>query len=292
MSNNKQKLVLGTVQFGLPYGVSNNEGQVSRTVIRQLLNSAKNADITTLDTAIAYGDSEKALGLQDLQDFDIISKIFEISDDCPDVTGWVEQQLEQSLERLQVESLEALLFHRPVQLLEKNGQALYEAVFKLKQQGLIKRLGISMYRFEELPKVIDDFDFDIMQAPMNIFDRRMQDSGLLAKLKSRGVEVHIRSAFLQGLLLMNQQQLPSYFQPWREVFDNYHTWLDDNNLSALQACLGYLNQIAAVDKIIVGVDSLQQLEQIIGAIKTPVLTVPDFLKVTDEALINPSRWQL
>ena len=292
MSDSIQKLALGTVQFGLPYGIANDEGQVSKSVITQLLNSAKMAGIETLDTAIAYGDSEKALGLQDLQGFRIISKLFELPFDCSDVEGWVERQLYESLQRLQVESLEALLFHRPAQLLGSNAQALYKAVVKLKEQGLIKHLGISMYRFEELPEVINSFDFDIIQAPMNIFDRRMQTSGLLDKLKNRGVEIHIRSAFLQGLLLMNQQQLPSYFQPWHEIFNHYHRWLQDNNVSALQACLGYLNQIAAVDKIIVGVESVQQLEQIIEASDTSIPTVPHFLQVMDEALIDPSRWQI
>lgn len=292
MINKKHKLALGTVQFGLPYGVANQQGQVSQSVIKRLLDSAKGFGISTLDTAIAYGDSEKALGLQDLQDFTVISKLFEMPNDCHSIDNWVERQLCDSLNRLQLNSLEALLFHRPMQLLESNGQELYQAVLKLKNQGLIKRIGVSMDSFEELPKVIQHFDFDIVQAPMNIFDRRMETSGLLTQLKSAGVEVHIRSAFLQGLLLMSVEQIPSYFQPWSDLFSTYHSWLDTYDISPLQACLSYLNQNSKVDKIVVGVDSLQQLKQIVDAVAKPTLTIPDFLHSTDEGLINPSKWQL
>lgn len=290
--NRQQKLVLGTVQFGLPYGVANQQGQVSQTVIKQILDRARDASIATLDTAIAYGESERALGLQNLQGFAVISKLFEISDDCDDVENWVEQQLVDSLNRLQLDSLDALLFHRPTQLLEVGGQRLYEAVIRLKEQGLVKRIGVSMDDFEQLPKIVQHFDFDVVQAPMNIFDRRMETSGLLTQLKSAGVEVHIRSAFLQGLLLMSLDQTPSYFQPWSDLFNTYHNWLDMHGISPLQACLSYLNQNSKVDKVVVGVDSLEQLEQIVDAMAKPVLAIPDFLQSTDERLINPSRWQL
>lgn len=292
MINKHQKLALGTVQFGLPYGVANKQGQVSQTAIKQLLDSARNSGISTLDTAIAYGDSEKALGLQNLQGFKVISKLFEMPSNCNNIEAWVEQQLFDSLKRLKLNSLEALLFHRPIQLLEANGQELYQSVLRLKDQGLIKSIGISMDDFEELPTVTQYFDFDIVQAPMNIFDRRMETSGLLTKLKNAGVEVHIRSAFLQGLLLMSVNQAPSYFRPWSDLFNAYHNWLDTHGISPLQACISYLSQNSKVDKIVVGVDNLQQLEQIVDAAAKPTVDIPDFFQSTDEELINPSRWRL
>lgn len=292
MPDKKQKLALGTAQFGLPYGVANEGGKVPQDVVEHILASAHDSGIVTLDTAIAYGDSEKVLGSQNLQGFSVISKLFEVPNDCLDITAWVEKQVQASLSRLQIDSLGALLLHRPIQLLEADGQKLYQAMVKLKEQGLVKRIGISMYRFEELPEIINHFDFDIVQAPMNIFDQRMDTSGLLAQLKSTGVEVHIRSAFLQGLLLMAEDQVPAYFKPWAELLSAYHNWLRANNISPLQACLSYLDQHPNIDKIIVGVDSLQQLKQIISAIDKPTLEVPDFLQSIDEGLISPSRWQL
>jgi hypothetical protein len=292
MIEKRQKLILGTVQFGLPYGIANNGGKVSQTMIEQILNSARNAGISTLDTAIAYGDSEKALGLQDLQGFAVITKLFETPNSCSDINDWVRNQLFASLERLKLDSLDTLLFHRPMQLLDSNGEKLYQAVLSLKEQGLIKRIGMSMDHFEGLSKITEKFDFDVVQAPMNIIDQRMDTSGLLTKLKNAGVEIHVRSAFLQGVLLMNFDQIPEYFQPWNDLFNAYHSWLKVHDISPLQACLGYLNQHAKVDRIVVGVDSLIQLEEIIDAINKPALEIPNFFQSSDDDLINPSRWKV
>lgn len=289
-----QKLILGTVQFGQSYGIANQQGQVPKDSLRQILEKARQLNITTLDTAIAYGESEKVLGQQDLQDFKIISKLFEIPDNCSGITDWVEQQVQGSLARLQLESLEALLLHRPAQLLSNSGQELYQAMLDLKARGVVERIGLSMYGYRELHDVIDtvDADFDIIQAPMNIFDRRLDSSGLLKKLKNRGIEVHARSAFLQGLLLMSKEGVPSYFAPWQDKFDSYHQWLSINNISALEACLGYLNQHPDIDKIIVGVDSLSQLNEIAAAMDTSTKAPLLDIQSVDEGLINPSRWQL
>lgn len=294
MDNNKQKLILGTVQFGQSYGIANQQGQVPKDSVKQLLQQASKLGITTLDTAIAYGESEAVLGEQDLQDFKVISKLFEIPDNCSNITDWVEQQVQGSLARLQLESLEALLLHRPAQLLSNSGQELYQAMLELRARGVVKRIGLSMYSYRELHDVIDtvDADFDIIQAPMNIFDRRLDSSGLLAKLKNKGIEVHARSAFLQGLLLIPKNDIPSYFAPWQAMFDNYHQWLNANNMSALEACLGYLNQHLDIDKIVVGVDNLAQLNEIATAIDTTVEAPSLELQSIDEGLINPSRWQL
>ncbi|WP_300408360.1 aldo/keto reductase [uncultured Psychrobacter sp.] len=294
MNNNRQKLILGTVQFGQPYGVANPNGQVPKDDLQQILEKAHQLNITTLDTAIAYGESEKVLGQQDLQDFKVISKLFKIPDNCSDITDWVEQQVQGSLARLQVDSLEGLLLHRPAQLLGNGGQELYQAIQCLKARGVVKRIGLSMYGYEELHDIIDniDADFDIIQAPMNLFDRRLDSSGLLKKLKNRGIEVHARSAFLQGLLLMSKENIPSYFAPWQDKFDSYHQWLSINNISALEACLGYLNQHPDIDKIVVGVDSLAQLNEIATAMDAQINAPPLDIQSVDEGLINPSRWQL
>lgn len=292
MLDKRHKLALGTAQFGLKYGIANHCGKVPYDVVEQLLESASDSGILTLDTAIAYGESEKNLGLQNLQGFSVISKLPEIPNDCINITNWVERQVLASLSRLQIDSLDALLLHRPIQLLQSEGQELYEAMVRLKEQGIVNRIGISVYGPKEVHELINNFDFDIVQAPMNIFDRRMETTGLLNQLKNAGIEVHIRSAFLQGLLLMSEEKIPTYFHPWIDLFSAYHNWLRKNNISPLQACLSYLNQHPNIDQIIVGVDSLEQLKEIISAIDKPTQEIPDFLQSIDENLINPSRWQL
>lgn len=285
------KLALGTAQFGLKYGLANIADKVPSDMVAQLLKIASACDITMLDTAIAYGDSEQVLGRYNLTKFEIVSKLPAVPSDCSNVEEWVLEQTMASLKRLKTDKLHDLLLHKPAQLLGTNGEKIYKSILKLKEQGMVSEIGVSVYGPDELFELIKRFDFDVIQAPMNIFDRRMEHTGMLKYLKKTGVTIHIRSAFLQGLLLMSNDKIPVYFAPWAPLIKQYHQWLNQQSLSPLQACLSYLNQHSEIDKIIVGVDNIWQLKQIIAAIDTPIPDIPDFLQSVDEGLINPSRWQ-
>ena len=285
------KLALGTAQFGLKYGLANAADKVPRDMVEQLLKVASAFNITMLDTAIAYGDSEQVLGLYNLAKFEIVSKLPAVPSNCLNVEEWVLEQTMSSLKRLKTDKLHDLLLHRPAQLLGTNGEKIYKSILKLKEQGMVEQIGVSVYGPDELSELIKRFDFDVIQAPMNIFDRRMEHTGMLKHLKKKGVTIHIRSAFLQGLLLMPSEKIPVYFAPWAPLIKQYHQWLNQQSLSPLQACLSYLNQHSEIDKIIVGVDDIWQLKQIIAAIDTSITDIPDFLQSTDEGLLNPSRWQ-
>ncbi len=286
------KLALGTAQFGLKYGLANTADKVSSDMVNQLLTIANAFNITMLDTAIAYGDSEQVLGRYNLAKFEIVSKLPAVPSDCLNIEEWALKQTTSSLKRLKVDKLNTLLLHRPAQLLETNGEKTYKSILKLKEQGIVGQIGVSVYGPDELSELIKRFDFDVIQAPMNILDRRMETTGMLKQLKKAGVTIHIRSAFLQGLLLMSNEKIPVYFAPWAPLIKQYHQWLNQQSLSPLKACLNYLNQHSDIDKIIVGVDDAWQLKQIIAAVDTPIADMPDFLQSVDEGLINPSRWQL
>lgn len=286
------KLALGTAQFGLKYGLANMADKVPSDMVAQLLKIASACDITMLDTAIAYGDSEQVLGRYNLTKFEIVSKLPAVPSDCSNVEEWVLEQTMSSLKRLKTDKLHDLLLHRPAQLLGTNGEKIYKSILKLKEQGIVDQIGVSVYGPDELSELIKRFDFDVIQAPMNIFDRRMENTGMLKQLKKAGAAIHIRSAFLQGLLLMPSDKIPVYFAPWASLIKQYHQWLNQQGISPLQACLSYLNQHSDIDKIVVGVDYIWQLKQIIAAINTPSIGIPDFLQSVDEGLINPSRWQL
>ncbi len=286
------KLALGTAQFGLKYGLANMADKVPSDMVAQLLKIASACDITMLDTAIAYGYSEQVLGRYNLTKFEVVSKLPAVPSDCSNVEEWVLEQTIASLKRLKTNKLHDLLLHRPAQLLETNGEKIYKSILKLKEQGMVDKIGVSVYGPDELSELIKRFDFDVIQAPMNIFDRRMENTGMLKHLKKIGVTIHIRSAFLQGLLLMPSEKIPVYFAPWASLIKQYHQWLNQQSLSPLQACLSYLNQHSDIDKIIVGVDNIWQMKQIIAAIDAPIADMPDFLQSVDEGLINPSRWQL
>ena len=196
------KLALGTVQFGLKYGIANQTGQVKPEDAKKILQLAKDANIDLVDTAMAYGDSEKVIGDAGIIDFRFISKLPPLPKDCSDVDTWVKEKIQSTLTHLGIRSLYGLLVHRSENLLGNPGKKLIKALNSLKFNGLVKKIGISIYDPLELDQVMHLTNFDIIQAPLNIVDRRLETSGWLSRLNKFGVEVHTRSTFLQGLLLM------------------------------------------------------------------------------------------
>jgi aryl-alcohol dehydrogenase-like predicted oxidoreductase len=130
----------------------------------------------------------------------------------------------------------------------------------------------------------------LVQAPFNLIDRRIYSSGWLQKLYDRGVEVHTRSAFLQGLMLMPFDEIPEKFKHWWPLFDNWHCWLRDNNISAAKACIDFVQSYQQISKVVVGVTNLQQLEELIQMNKKPLDVNWPSIECLDEGLINPSTW--
>ena len=284
------RLALGTVQFGIPYGISNQQGKVSVDSAREILNYAHIRGINTLDTAIAYGDSENCLGQIGVKDWQVISKLCELPIETSDVLSWVRESVHGSLQRLQISQLYGLLLHRPQQLLSPQGQEIYNALNLLKEERLVNKIGISIYSSTELETLFDRFSFDLVQAPFNILDRSLKQSGWLSRLKLAGVEVHVRSIFLQGLLLINPANRPAYFNRWQPLWIEWEQWLHTNNLTSLQACLSFVLSHPDIDRVVVGVDSRSQLQEILTATTIEGVKPPDKLCCDDLDLINPSRW--
>lgn len=287
--NAMNRLALGTVQFGMPYGVANTSGRVAGDEAKEIITFASSMGLNTLDTAISYGESEKSLGLIGIRDWRVVSKLPAMPVECDDVRGWVAAQLHGSLGRLGLDRLYGLLLHRPEDLLGSGGATLLAALKDLKQQGLVQKVGVSIYSPDQLRPLFDLETFDLVQAPLNILDRRLVDSGWAMQLKKAGVELHTRSAFLQGLLLMDSDSRPQKFKRWGNVWQTWSRWLSTQGLSPLEACLRYPLSQVAVDRVIVGVDSLAQLKEILPAAAGNLSGLPDFGNV-DTELINPSLW--
>lgn len=284
------RLTLGTAQFGLSYGIANRTGQVTRPEAKKMLQLATGNGIDTLDTAIAYGESETCLGELGIQGFKLVTKLPAVPDECADVTDWVEEQVAASLSRLGVSAVYGLLLHRPQQLLEPGGEAIYQVLQELKKRGQVKKAGISIYAPSELDALIPRYRFDLVQAPFNLVDRRLHTSGWLRQLKDGGIEIHTRSAFLQGLLLIPQDAMPKEFSPWIDLWSKWHDWLEHHNVSAVQACLAFPLSFPEIDRVVVGADSVSQLEQVIvAATGVAPVDLPD-LHCDAENLINPARW--
>jgi aryl-alcohol dehydrogenase-like predicted oxidoreductase len=289
-SINASKLALGTVQFGLDYGVANQSGRVTVEEGQEILAEAHLAGVDTLDTAIAYGDSEATLGKIGVGNWRIVSKLPKMPENTRDVYGWVETQIAGSLSRLGIAQLDGLLLHYPAQVFEGEGCRLLAALQRAKDNGFVKKIGASIYSPNELPTLLDAFDMSLVQLPLNILDRRFIDSGWLARMSLAGVEVHVRSIFLQGLLLLAESKRPGKFSRWHSLWTAWDSWLKDNDLSALEACLGFVLQQEMVSKIVIGVDCVSQIRQILSLSDRPFPDVPNFPDIYDEKLINPANW--
>lgn len=285
-----RRLALGTVQFGLPYGVANTQGQVSLAAAEQMVRFAADIGIDTVDTAIGYGESEEALGKIGVGSFKVVSKLLPLPESVGDADAWALREAEASLARLKLDGLYGLLLHRSSDLHGPQGPALYAAMQKLKSTGQVKKIGISIYSPTELDLCVGKFDFDLVQAPFNLVDHRLHTSGWLQRLQAKGCEVHVRSAFLQGLLLMPQPAIPAKFGPWDGIWNSWHHWLQEHGEDAVGACLAYPLSFSQIDRVVVGANDLEQLRQIaVAASRYVDHQLPD-IGCNDENLINPARW--
>lgn len=286
------RLALGTAQFGQAYGVANTSGQIRPCAVAEILELAGSQGVDTLDTAIAYGASETCLGDAGVASWRVITKLPALPDGVSNVSAWVEMQVHGSLQRLRVPQLEGLLLHRPTDLLGRQGGRLQRALDALKSRGWIRSTGVSIYDPGELDLLWGVWRTDIVQAPFNVLDRRLVSSGWLARLSKHGVRVHLRSLFLQGLLLMPPSQRPAWFASWRELLDRWSSWCSEHSVPPLQAALACARRLTGVERLVVGVDSVTQLQEVLAADSLDAPVPPDELLSEDRELIEPSHWRL
>ena len=278
------KLALGTAQFGLDYGVTNHDGQVAIGEVKNILDYAKDKGIDTLDTAPSYGNSEKVLGGVGVNDFQIITKTTSLQVGVANVL----QAFHQSLTDLNITSVDGLLIHNIEEVKDKQFDSLYKELNKLKQDKLINKIGFSTYTPDQVDFLLDNFDFDLIQVPFNVFDTRLIDGGQLQALKNKNIEVHARSVFLQGLLL-DFKHLGDYFSKWTKEFDSYQETVQDSELSLLEYALNFALNTSELDKILVGVDNANQLLDIVNS-STIGVNLNEF-SIDDVSLLNPVYWR-
>ena len=290
MSAATNRLALGSAQFGLDYGIANVRGQVPPEAVAAILDDARSHGMDTIDTAIAYGDAERRLGEAGIGWWKMVTKLPSIPGDCRNVGEWITSSVEQSLLRLRIPCLHGLLLHNPLQLLESDGEKISKALAGLKRDGLVEKTGISIYDSAELDALVPRFPVDLVQAPFNILDRRLARSGWMKRLHEQGVELHVRSIFLQGLLLMGAAERDGRFGRWRSLWSRLETWLEHAGSTPLEACVGFALSFPEIHRIVIGIDSLSQLREIFSAAGSPVPVIPDDLFTDDLDLLNPARW--
>ena len=285
------KLVIGTAQFGINYGIANSLGQVRSEEAKKILDYSLSKDINYIDTATSYGESEKVLGGLDVNRFKIITKIPKIPYDQINPYDWLESSVLDSLNRLNVKSIYSLLLHSPEDLLGVHGLTLYKGLRELKNKGIVKKIGVSVYSIDEIEVITDKYDVDIIQCPLNLVDRSLVESGWHKRLKKMGIEIHVRSIFMQGLLLMKKDLIPNNFSKWKNIWNKWHSWIEEKNINNLDACIAFVSSIDEIDRIIVGVDSLKHLEEIVQSYKLKQVSEFPDISSNDIDLINPSLWK-
>jgi len=283
------QLALGTAQFGLDYGINNKRGRIPENEVLQILDFAAKNRITTLDTADSYGESERVLGkyLPSFRNsFDVVSK-YSSSD-----SKSIKEKISTSLSKLHSKKLYGYLLHHFSDYAKNKD--LWHDLEKVRSEGLSAKIGFSLYFPEELEKILEDkLKFDLIQVPYSILDQRFEK--YLPDLKAKGAEVHVRSVFLQGLLLRQPEELTEQFIEIKDKITALNELSGKTNLSTAAVCLCFAAVNKNIDKIIIGVDGLENLKENVRSFgsKEKVRKILDELKRLkeyNENIILPSNW--
>ncbi len=299
----RSSLVLGTVQLGLAYGIANSLGKPDQQGANAIVRLALNNGVNTFDTAQGYGDSEAVLGLalkaaQALRKAKVITKLSPnlVEDSAQDASA-LAKSLESSLQRLGLEQLYCVMLHREEHLAMLAG-ALGKSLASLKKAGLVKNIGISVYSTACALDALDNPLIDIVQLPASLFDRRFEQAGVFSRADTLGKEVHIRSVFLQGALLLAPEKLPLALKPIAPQLDIFNKLCAAHRLAPSQAALLWARQRYPKAKILFGAESARQVsENLEPAIWRQGLgaelfeQLEDCLPPQDEKILNPSFWK-
>lgn len=290
------KIGLGTVQWGRAYGIANRTGRPDAAQVSAMLQRAQQSGVTLLDTAHVYGEAERLLGeLHAISEgFRVFTKTVPLQVDVltEQNVQTVRTAFFESLERLQCEHIDGLLVHSPDNLLVPGGERLWDLLQALKMEQRVSQIGVSVYHPVPLMKILDRWRIDVVQVPFNIYDQRFMQTGMLGHLKKLEVEVHARSAFLQGVLLLSPEELPGHFNSIRTHHTRLYRSLFDSNRTPLASALMFCLTQPNIDRIIVGCENLLQLQEILDVAERAADNILDLraFALSNEDMLDPSRW--
>jgi aryl-alcohol dehydrogenase-like predicted oxidoreductase len=271
------KIGLGTVQFGIPYGIANVHGITSEEEVSSILSFAGENGISLLDTAPAYGKSEEVLGNNNLRHFKIVSKFM-----LQDTDHTISEQLTESLNRLKIPTLYGYLAHRPIEIIDDPKR--WDELLKLKETGKIEKIGFSFNEVSEVKAVFSmGITPNIVMVPFSYLDNRFLP--YMIRLKNRGCEILTRSAFLQGLLFCDVNQLSGYFNELKPVISG----LQKNGDHLPGMLLRYCLENPYIDYVIIGVNTLEQMIENLNRFTDAKPLNPIDIQLKDE-IVTPSKW--
>jgi aryl-alcohol dehydrogenase-like predicted oxidoreductase len=285
------KIALGSARWGMAYGISSSGEKVTKKDIGEILKLAKKIGIKSIDTAPAYGTSEVLLGEIGIDDFDVTTKTPKMSDKSA-LADLLRTSFLKSKSSLGANRIYGLLIHDASDLFGENGKLIVEEMQCLKKERLVKKIGLSVYTVEEAKRAFEHYEFDLIQFPHSILDRRFERSGLLEEWRKYGVETHARSIFLQGLLLMDTLNIPKKLEPLAAKSSYIQLQAKSLGLSTVEYLTRFAISCDLIDKLIIGVESVRQLEQIRHSLGNSNTVDFPAIDINDEGLLLPYNWDL
>jgi aryl-alcohol dehydrogenase-like predicted oxidoreductase len=293
------RIVVGTAQWGMPYGIANRTGIPGSSAVAGMLARAGDAGITTLDTARAYGQSESVLGALVGEDrrFAIVTKVPPLGmAGAGEIAGAeaVRRAIDQSLAALRRSRLDAVLLHDPGDRLAAGGAA-WRVLGDLRRAGVIGSLGISARNPAEALEAIDTQDVDVVQVAMSLLDARLMRAGFVDRARAAGKKVFVRSVFLQGVAHLSPQDVPTSLNPLRPVLAAIACWARPRQMTVAEACLLYMRDTCALP-LVLGMESEAQLEANLGTWARAALDPSDLADLAalvpdlPDAVVDPSKW--
>jgi len=287
------KLILGTVQFGLDYGINNNTGKPNLDEVVRILDYAHENNIRLLDTAEAYGNAQELIGEYhriSKNKFEVITKFSPVQND---IIGSLTLQVERNLKTLNVDELYGYMFHS-FRDFEFYFEPLKQELTALKNEGKIRKFGVSVYLNSELEALLEYNEVKLIQIPFNLLDNANQRSALLAKAKEKGIEVHTRSAFLQGLFFVENEKLQGKLKLIERHLEYIKALSLKTGKNLVELALNYVLQQKYIDYAVIGVDNQKQLELNLKALRNKLepITIEEInsIVVKETELLNPSNW--
>lgn len=288
---NVGKIILGSANLGSNYGLR--ERKIEIKEFSKLISFAFNKGIKHIDTSAGYYNSEKIIG-SSKKKFSVITKISKIPNKLKntEIDKWITNQVKKSKKKLKNKIIYGLLLQNAKILLETRGKKIFSTLLKLKKLGYFKKLGVSVYDFKTLEKIIKKYDIDIAQLPYNVLDQRESSKRLFFKLKRKKIEIHARSIFLQGLLLEKNIKLKKKkFKELNTILIQWNNWLNKKKIKNINACMNFVFQNKNIDKIVIGFDSLDNLKEIINVINMQEKFKFDDLNLRfNYKAIDPRNW--
>jgi aryl-alcohol dehydrogenase-like predicted oxidoreductase len=293
-----KRLGLGSAQFGLDYGITNATGKVAAAEVGRILACAEQEGIDLIDTAHLYGDSECSIGavLRPQQRIQIVTKTpkFAGLSDSSAAVERLRDAFAVSLSRLNRTAVYGLLLHDANDLLGPCGAALWSAMEHLRQVGRVERIGVSVYTAPQIEALLARYPVQLMQLPLNAVDARLKRSGTLERLAQRGIELHARSVFLQGLLLAAPETMGPHFRVLKDAVSRMARDCAAEGLTQLDGALAAVLAHAEIARVIIGVTSREELEAVVrAAARAPRVFATlrwQSWEIADDDVLNPATW--